>query len=114
MTTDQAGLAFLSLLERITLQDLAILQPDYPGLPFFFSLPSSSDKSGSTLQPSCVRWGDEVPRSVLLERAVPELNAAICTGFQTQERRTKAQEQALEQWLRPAGAGGPGHRCPGR
>ena len=55
MTTDQAGLAFLSLLERITLQDLAILQPDYPGLPFFFSLPSSSDKSGSTSRPSCVQ-----------------------------------------------------------
>ena len=35
---DEAGLAFLSLLERlrvIVLQDLAILQPDYPGLPFF-------------------------------------------------------------------------------
>ena len=42
-------------------------------------------------------WGNEVPRSVLLERAVPELNAAICTGFQTQERRTQAQDQAQEQ-----------------
>jgi hypothetical protein len=38
---DQVGLAFLTLLKRlrvIVLQDLAILQPDYPGLPLF-SLP---------------------------------------------------------------------------
>jgi len=28
---------------------------------------------------------------------MPELSAAMCTGFRTQERRTQAQEQAQEQ-----------------
>jgi centromere DNA-binding complex CBF3 subunit-like protein len=97
---DQAGLAFLTLLERlrvIVLQDLAILQPDYPGLPFF-SLPLFQRQEWVDFAAvvRAAHWGNEVPRSVLLERAVPELNAAICT-FQTQERRTQAQDQAQEQ-----------------
>ena len=98
---DQAGLAFLALLKRlrvIVLQDLAILQPDYPGLPFF-SLPLFQRQEWVDFAAvvRAAHWGNEVPRSVLLERAVPELNAAICTGFQTQERRTQAQDQAQEQ-----------------
>jgi hypothetical protein len=75
------------------------LQPDYPGLPFF-SLPlfQRQEWVDFTAVVRAAQWDNEVPRSVLLERAVPELNAAICTGFQTQER-TKAQEQAQEQRL---------------
>ena len=98
---DQAGHGFLTLLKRlrvIVLQDLAILQPDYPGLPFF-SLPLFQRQEWVDFA-AVVRaqhWGNEVPRSVLLERAVPELNAAICTGFLAQERRTQAQDQAQEQ-----------------
>jgi hypothetical protein len=98
---DQAGLAFLSLLERlrvIILQDLAVLQPDYPQLPFF-SLPLFQRQEWVDFAAvvRAAHWGDEVPRSVLLERVVPELSAAMCTGFRTQERRTQAQEQAQEQ-----------------
>jgi Centromere DNA-binding protein complex CBF3 subunit, domain 2 len=98
---DQAGLAFLALLKRlrvIVLQDLAILQPDYPGLPFF-SLPLFQRQEWVDFAAvvRAAHRGNEVPRSVLLERAVPELNAAICTGFQAQERRTQAQDQAQEQ-----------------
>ena len=98
---DQAGHGFLTLLKRlrvIILQDLAILQPDYPGLPFF-SLPLFQRQEWVDFAAvvRAAHWGNEVPRSVLLERAVPELNAAICTGFQTQERRTQAQDQAQEQ-----------------
>ena len=98
---DQAGHGFLTLLKRlrvIILQDLAILQPDYPGLPFF-SLPLFQRQEWVDFAAvvRAAHWGNEVPRSVLLERTVPELNAAICTGFQTQERRTQAEAQAQEQ-----------------
>jgi hypothetical protein len=72
------------------------LQPDYPGLPFF-SLPLFQRKEWVDFAAvvRAAHWGNEVPRSVLLERAVPELNAAICTGFQTQERRTQALTQRV-------------------
>ena len=40
---------------------------------------------------------EDVPRSALLERAVPEPNAGMCTGCRAQERRFQALEKRIEQ-----------------
>jgi hypothetical protein len=70
---DDNGLAFLTLLKRLRVivpQDLAILQPDYPGLPFF-SLPLFQRKEWVDFAAvvRAAHRGNEVPRSVLLDRS---------------------------------------------
>ena len=42
---------------------------------------------------------EDVPRSALLERAVPEPNAGMCTGCRAQERRFQALEKRIEQHI---------------
>jgi hypothetical protein len=78
---DVAGQGFLTLLRHlrvVLLQDLAVLQPDYPDLPFFqhevFSMPSwipySEVVRAAVLDP-------EYSRSLLLEQVVPEVSHAV-------------------------------------
>lgn len=78
---DVAGQGFLALLchlRVVLLQDLAVLQPDYPDLPFFqhevFSMPSwipySEVVRAAVLDP-------EYSRSLLLEQVLPEVSHAV-------------------------------------
>ena len=78
---DVAGQGFLALLchlRVVLLQDLAVLQPDYPDLPFFqhevFSMPSwipySEVVRAAVLDPEC-------SRSLLLEQVLPEVSHAV-------------------------------------
>ena len=78
---DVAGQGFLALLchlRVVLLQDLAVLQPDYPDLPFFqhevFSMPSwipySEVVRAAVLNP-------EYSRSLLLEQVLPEVSHAV-------------------------------------
>jgi len=78
---DVAGQGFLALLchlRVVLLQDLAVLQPDYPDLPFFrhevFRMPSwvpySEVIRAAVLDP-------EYSRSLLLEQVLPEVSHAV-------------------------------------
>ena len=78
---DVAGQGFLALLSHlrvVLLQDLAVLQPDYPDLPFFqheiFDMPSwipySEVVRAAVLDP-------EYSRSLLLEQVLPEVSHAV-------------------------------------
>jgi hypothetical protein len=83
---DHAGSLFLDLLKRLRVvlfQDLAILQPDYPELPFFsqplFSTAEwkSFAKTAREGQPSSE---EEATQNGLLERAVPEIASTFAAG----------------------------------
>jgi Centromere DNA-binding protein complex CBF3 subunit, domain 2 len=78
---DVAGQGFLAVLRHlrvVLLQDLAVLQPDYPDLPFFqhevFRMPSWASYSevvrAAVLTP-------EYSRSLLLEQVLPEVSHAV-------------------------------------
>ena len=78
---DVAGQGFLAVLRHlrvVLLQDLAVLQPDYPDLPFFqhevFSMPSWASYSevvrAAVLDP-------DYSRSLLLEQVLPEVSHAV-------------------------------------
>src|SRR5436190_6874646 len=78
---DVAGQGFLSVLRHlrvVLLQDLAVLQPDFPDLPFFrhevFGIPSwvsySEVVRAAVLNP-------KYSRSLLLEQVMPEVSHAV-------------------------------------
>jgi len=78
---DLAADGFLKLLRHlrvVLLQDLAVLQPRYPGLPFFahapFSMPEWKDYA---LLVQADTIGVSEPPSLLLQRALPELSSAL-------------------------------------
>ena len=88
-TWDQGGLdeddlaadGFLKLMRRlrlVLLQDLAVLQPRYPALPFFAYAPFCGpewDEFTAAVQADAVA-GTE-PQSLLLQRALPELSSVL-------------------------------------
>lgn len=53
-------------LHTILLQDLAVLQPRYLGLPFFAHAPFYGPE-----------WDPSEPQSLLLQRALPELSSVL-------------------------------------
>ena len=88
-TWDQGGLdeddlaadGFLKLIRRlrlVLLQDLAVLQPRYPALPFFayalFCGPEW-DEFAAAVQADAVAGAE--PQSLLLQRALPELSSVL-------------------------------------
>jgi Centromere DNA-binding protein complex CBF3 subunit, domain 2/Transcriptional activator of glycolytic enzymes len=77
---DLAADGFLKLLRRlraVLLQDLAVLQPRYPSLPFFAHAPFRGpdwDAFAHAVQADATA---AEPQSVLLQRALPELSAVL-------------------------------------
>jgi Centromere DNA-binding protein complex CBF3 subunit, domain 2/Transcriptional activator of glycolytic enzymes len=78
---DLAADGFLKLMRRlrtILLQDLAVLQPRYPGLPFFAHAPFYGpewDEFALLVQADAA--GPSEPQSLLLQRALPELSSVL-------------------------------------
>jgi hypothetical protein len=78
---DLAGDGFLKLMRRlriVLLQDLAVLQPRYPGLPFFAHAPFyGPDWDEYALLVQADATGASEPQSLLLQRALPELSSVL-------------------------------------
>ncbi len=78
---DLAADGFLKLMRRlrlVLLQDLAVLQPRYPALPFFTYAPFYGpewDEFAATIQADAVASAE--PQSLLLQRALPELSSVL-------------------------------------
>jgi hypothetical protein len=78
---DLAGDGFLKLMRRlriVLLQDLAVLQPRFPSLPFFSYPPFCGpewDEFASTAQAGVAEA--VVPQSLLVQRAMPELHSLL-------------------------------------
>jgi hypothetical protein len=78
---DLAADGFLKLVRRlrvVLLQDLAVLQPRYPGLPFFAHAPFYGpdwDEYALLVQADAI--GASEPHSLLLQRALPELSGVL-------------------------------------
>jgi hypothetical protein len=78
---DLAADGFLKLLRRlrtVLLQDLAVLQPRYPSLPFFKHAPfygPAWDAFAAAVQSSAAEAVD--PPSLLIQRALPELSGVL-------------------------------------
>ena len=92
----QGFLALLCHLRVVLLQDLAVLQPDYPDLPFFqhevFSMPSwipySEVVRAAVLDPEC-------SRSLLLEQVLPEVSHAVYNTRDSLHHRAQHLHAAL-------------------
>jgi hypothetical protein len=78
---DLAADGFLKLLRKlrvVLLQDLAVLQPRYPTLPFFAHAPFYGPEwDDFALLVQAEVTGESEPPSLLLQRALPELNNAL-------------------------------------
>ena len=78
---DLAGDGFLKLLRRlrvVLLQDLAVLQPRFPSLPFFAYAPFYADEWEAFAQTVQANVADTLePPSLLLQRALPELSSLV-------------------------------------
>lgn len=76
--TGQRYCTLLTSSRSIFLQDMAVLQPDFPSLPFFsmdiFDTPAWAAFS-STVR--AAHTENSLPRSLLLERALPDLSSTI-------------------------------------
>jgi hypothetical protein len=96
---DLAGDGFLKLmryLRAVLLQDLAILQPQFPELPFFRHQPFYGpdwDTYAVSVQTAVRETPD--PPSLLLQRALPEL----CTILENMRANLLASHQRTSQWL---------------
>lgn len=77
---DLAADGFLKLLRRlraVLLQDLAVLQPRYPALPFFAHAPFYGPDWEAFARGVQVDATANEPQSVLLQRALPELSSVL-------------------------------------
>jgi hypothetical protein len=77
---DLAADGFLKLIRRlrtVLLQDLAVLQPRFPSLPFFAYPPSSGPDWGEFALAVRSDVAASEPPSLLLQRALPEVSAAF-------------------------------------
>lgn len=81
--TDYAGVYFLQMLQtlRVTLlQDMAIVQPDYPDLPGFNQAPFNTQEWldwSAMLRAGAANTSELVPRSILLEQSLPEISHSL-------------------------------------
>jgi hypothetical protein len=100
---DLAADGFIKLLRRlrtVLLQDLAVLQPRYPSLPFFAHRPFYGpdwDEYALTVR-SSIATGE--PPSLLLQRALPEISTALESSrdaiLQNSNRLANGIERRLE------------------
>ena len=97
---DVVGQGFLAVLRHlrvVLLQDLAVLQPDFPDLPFFrhevFRIPSwvsySEVVRAAALNP-------EYSRSLLLEQVIPEVSHAVYNSRDSLHHQTQHLHAALQ------------------
>jgi hypothetical protein len=101
---DLAADGFLKLLRHlriVLLQDLAVLQPRYPALPFFAHAPFYGpewDDFASLVQADAA--GPSEPQSLLLQRALPELSSVLQSSreaiLQNSQRLTARLEDKLQ------------------
>jgi hypothetical protein len=103
---DLAADGFLKLLRHlrvVLLQDLAVLQPRYPGLPFFAHAPFSTPEwKDYALLVQADTIGVSEPPSLLLQRALPELSSALESSREAilqNSRRLAAQLEVKVQGL---------------
>src|SRR5436190_17272514 len=95
--TGQGFLAILRHLRVVLLQDLAVLQPDFPDLPFFwhevFRIPSwvsySEVVRAAVLNP-------EYSRSLLLEQVIPEVSHTVYNSSDSLHHQTQHLHAALQ------------------
>ena len=105
---DLAADGFLKLLQHlrtVLLQDLAVLQPRYPSLPFYAYPPFQGPEwaaFAATVQASAAEEATE-PQSLLLQRALPELakviestRSAILQSSQLHASHVQKELQALQ------------------
>lgn len=104
---DLAADGFVKLLRRlriILLQDLAILQPRYPSLPFFNHAPFYGPDWDEFALVARSHTAVGEPPSLLLQRALPEISAALQSSrdaiMQNCSRLANGVEQRLEGRLR--------------
>jgi Centromere DNA-binding protein complex CBF3 subunit, domain 2 len=77
----QAFCALLQLMRSVVLQDLAVLQPEFPQLPLFrLPLFHGEDWSQFALLVQAAHTENNLPRSLLVERALPEVSNALVTA----------------------------------
>ena len=103
---DLAADGFLKLLRHlrvVLLQDLAVLQPRYPGLPFFAYAPFLTPEwKDYALLVQADTIGISEPPSLLLQRALPELSSALESSREAilqNSRRLAAQLEVKVQGL---------------
>lgn len=98
--TDLAGDGFLKLMKRlrtVLLQDLAVLQPRYPSLPFFSYSPFHGpawDEFALALRADAAV---EEPQNLLLQRALPEINSVLVSTCEAILHNSNRLANKLEQ-----------------
>ena len=86
--TDFAAVAFLRMLQHlwvVLLQDLAVLQPDFPSLPAFKQPLFASNEWldwSARLRAGTTATSELVPRSLLMEQAAPEIAGSLHAGLE--------------------------------